>query len=44
MTAERYIDALRSNPLLRRGWQHDGREPVNPLMPEIRPQKVPNSL
>ncbi|MDQ3024217.1 MAG: hypothetical protein M3R04_07545 [bacterium] len=30
-----------SNPLLRHGWQHDGRRPRSPLAPGVMPQKVP---
>ena len=29
------------NPLIRRGWQHDGRNPYNPEDPPIKPQKIP---
>ena len=29
------------NPLIRRGWQHDGRNPYNPLDTPVRPQKIP---
>jgi hypothetical protein len=30
------------NPLIRRGWQHDGRNAHNPLNPPVMPQKVPH--
>jgi hypothetical protein len=30
-----------TDPLLRRGWQHDGRDAMNPLDPGVMPQKVP---
>ncbi len=30
------------DPLLQRGWQHDGRQPMNPANPGLRPQKVPD--
>jgi hypothetical protein len=33
-----------SNALLRRGWQHDSRQPLNPARPGTRPQKVPLGL
>jgi hypothetical protein len=29
---------------LRLGWQNDDRQPTNPAMPGVMPQKVPNSL
>ena len=29
------------NPLIRRGWQHDGRNPYDPEDPPIKPQKIP---
>lgn len=29
---------------LRFGWQHDDRQPSNPAMPGVMPQKVPDSL
>ncbi|MCB1187533.1 hypothetical protein KDL29_10240 [bacterium] len=31
------------NPLIRRGWQHDGRNPHNPHEPPLMPQKVPEA-
>jgi hypothetical protein len=30
------------DPLLKRGWQHDGRDPVNPEDPGVVPQKIPS--
>jgi hypothetical protein len=30
-----------TDPLLKRGWQHDGRNPTNPLNPGQMRQKVP---
>jgi hypothetical protein len=36
----RFCSLLR-DALLRRGWQHDGRQPMNPARPGTRPQKVP---
>jgi hypothetical protein len=33
---------LLCDPLLRRGWQHDGRSPVNPEHPGLKPQKIPS--
>jgi hypothetical protein len=32
------------NPLIRRGWQHDGRNPHNPADTPVMPQKIPNLL
>jgi hypothetical protein len=29
------------DPLLSRGWQHDGRDAVNPENPGVVPQKIP---
>jgi hypothetical protein len=34
--------SLLGDALLRRGWQHDGRQPMNPAKPGPRPQKVPD--
>jgi hypothetical protein len=33
---------LLCDPLLRRGLQHDGRDPMNPEHPGIVPQKIPS--
>jgi hypothetical protein len=33
---------LVSDPLIRRGWQHDGRDAVNPQQPGVSPQKIPS--
>lgn len=33
---------LLCDPLLKRGWQHDGRSPVNPENPGVLPQKIPS--
>ena len=30
------------DPLLSRGWQHDGRDAVNPENPGVLPQKIPS--
>ena len=30
-----------ASPLIRRGWQHDGREAMNPNNPPSFPQKIP---
>lgn len=29
------------NPIIRRGWQHDSNDPMNPNDPPLMPQKVP---
>jgi hypothetical protein len=29
------------NPLIRRGWQHDGRSAYNPADTPVMPQKIP---
>jgi hypothetical protein len=30
-----------ANSFIRRGWQHDGRDPMNPNNPPLSPQKIP---
>lgn len=35
------ICSWNGDPLLRHGWQHDGRDPLNPEQPGVMPQKVP---
>ena len=37
------LSACPLNPLLRRGWQDDSRDPLNPNLPGLVPQKIPGS-
>lgn len=37
------INSWAASASIRRGWQHDSKDPVNPDNPPVKPQKVPGS-
>jgi hypothetical protein len=44
MARSEYPSVQSKAPAMRFGWQHDDRQPTNPAMPGVMPQKVPGSL